>query len=76
MKTRMTVFAAIPWTYWLAPPFLAVAALVLVGFGLVYLKKVVEPRYRYLDALGAGMQPAVGTPAARAQAPRDRQLAP
>ena len=71
----MPVFAAIPWTYWLAPPFLTAAALVLVGFGLVYLKKVVEPRYRYLDAVGAGMQSAVGTPAALARAPRDRQVA-
>ena len=71
----MTVFAAIPWTYWLGPPFLAVVALVLVGFGLVYLKKVVEPRYRYVDALGAGMQPAVGTPTPLARVPRDRQRA-
>jgi len=67
--------AAIPWTYWLAPPFLTLAALVLVGFELVYFKKVVEPRYPFLDAVGAGMQPAVGTPAALARAPRERRRA-
>ena len=71
----MTVFAAIPWTYWLAPPFLAVVAMVLVGFGLVDLKKVVEPRYRYLDAVRAAMQRSVGPPAPLAPAPRERQLA-
>jgi hypothetical protein len=71
----VTVFAAIPWTYWLAPPLLAVVALMLAGFGLVYLKKVVEPPYRYLDSVSAGMQRSVGKPTPLARAPRDRPLA-
>jgi len=46
-------FAALPWTYWMALPLLVGSLIMLVGFGLVYLKKVVEPHVLYMDALSA-----------------------
>jgi hypothetical protein len=70
----MAVFAAIPWTYWLAPLLLVIAVLALLGFGLVYLKKVVEPRYSYLGELD-GLQRSVDPSTQLARAPRERQLA-
>jgi len=45
------LLAALPWTYWLALPLLVGALAVLVGFALVYLKKVVEPHVLYMDHL-------------------------
>ncbi len=45
------LLAALPWTYWLAFPLLAGILAVLVGFALVYLKKVVEPHVLYMDYL-------------------------
>ncbi|HEX2047162.1 MAG TPA: hypothetical protein VHF27_05325 [Acidimicrobiales bacterium] len=51
-------FAAMPWTYWMALPILAASVLATVAFGLVYLKRVVEPDLLRLDALEA----ARGTP--------------
>ncbi len=45
--------AAMPWTYWMALPILALSALTMVTFGLVYLKKVVEPSVLRQDALQA-----------------------
>ncbi len=71
--------AALPWTYWMALPLLVGSLIMLVGFGLVYLKKVVEPHVLYMDALtaarasasfaGAGSQsPAVGQPKQLARA--------
>ena len=50
--------AALPWTYWMALPLLAGWAVVLPGFALVYLKKVVEPHVLRLDALAAARSPA------------------
>ncbi len=37
------VVAAMPWTYWLAPPIFVATLLFLVGFCAWYLKNVVEP---------------------------------
>ena len=45
------LLAALPWTYWLALPLLVGTLAVLVGFALVYLKKVVEPHVLYMDYL-------------------------
>ena len=45
--------AALPWTYWMAMPLLGATVLLLVGFGLVYLKKVVEPHMLLQDSLAA-----------------------
>jgi hypothetical protein len=45
------LLAALPWTYWLALPLLAGTLAVLVGFAVVYLKKVVEPHVLYMDYL-------------------------
>ena len=45
------LLAALPWTYWLALPFLAASVAVLVVFALVYLKRVVEPHVLYMDYL-------------------------
>lgn len=46
----------LPWTYWMALPMLVTAALVLVGFVGLYLKRVVEPslwRRDHLEAVRA-----------------------
>lgn len=48
------VVAAMVWTYWLAPPILAVTVLFLLAFGAWYLKKVVEPRVLRSDLAQAG----------------------
>ena len=45
--------AALPSTYWMALPLLGATVLFLVGFGLVYLKKVVEPQILLQDSLAA-----------------------
>ena len=72
----MTVFAAVPWTYWLAPAFLSIVAAALLGFGVAFLKKVVEPHYRYMDAVAAArVQRSVGTQAQLARSPGQRRLA-
>ncbi len=47
------LLATKPWTYWTAFPLLVSAALVLVSFAAVYLKKVVEPDIERRDALAA-----------------------
>ena len=47
------LLAALPWTYWMALPLLVAAVLVLAGFGLVYLKKVVEPHILLQASLAA-----------------------
>ena len=47
------LLAAFPWTYWMALPLLVATVLFLVGFGLVYLKKVVEPHILLQDTLAA-----------------------
>lgn len=56
-----SVVAAMPWTYWLAPPILAVTLLFLVAFGAWYLKRVVEPRLLRSDLAQAGGVVADGT---------------
>ncbi len=45
----MVVVAAMPWTYWMAFPLLGAAVLALLVFFVLYLKKVVEPRFLYLE---------------------------
>ena len=45
------VVGALPWTYWMVFPVLALTVLSLLVFGVVYLKKVVEPRVLHLDQL-------------------------
>ena len=45
--------AAFPWTYWMALPLLVATLLALAGFGLVYLRKVVEPHIPLQDYLAA-----------------------
>ena len=58
------VVAALPWTYWMVFPVLALTVLSLLVFGVVYLKKVVEPRVLYLDQLQpANLDTSIGTPA-------------
>ena len=58
------VVAALPWTYWVVFPVLALTVLSLLVFGVVYLKKVVEPRVLYLDQLPLGnLDTSLGTPA-------------
>lgn len=74
------LLAALPWTYWLAFPLLAGILAMLVGFALVYLKKVVEPHVLldYLSylaetrATSAFAQPH-GQPAAAAQVAGQRR---
>ena len=58
------VVATLPWTYWMVFPVLALTVLSLLVFGVVYLKKVVEPRVLYLDQLQlANLDTSLGTPA-------------
>lgn len=66
------LLAALPWTYWLALPLLAGTAVVLIGFTLVYLKKVVEPHMLYLDVQAAArtMPELTGTGGQRAAGAR------
>ena len=62
------VVAALPWTYWMAFPVLVLTVLSLLVFGLVYLKKVVEPHVLYLDQLQLGnLDTSPGTPAVGAE---------
>ena len=51
--------AALPWTYWMALPLLGATVLFLVGFGLVYLKKVVEHHILLQDSLAAARAPSL-----------------
>lgn len=54
--------AALPWTYWMALPLMIGTAVVLIGFALLYLKKVVEPHVLYMDALAAARAPGLAGP--------------
>ena len=51
-----------PWTYWMAFPVLSAAGLVLLAFGVGYLKKVVEPRLQQLDRSLARQHRTLGRP--------------
>ncbi len=58
------VVAALPWTYWMVFPVLSLTVLSLLVFGVVYLKKVAEPKVLYLDQLQlAKLESSMGTPA-------------
>ncbi|MDQ4071202.1 MAG: hypothetical protein M3203_17295 [Actinomycetota bacterium] len=57
--------AAMPWTYWMAIPILVSTALLLLGFALVYLKKVVEPNVLRQDALEAARRNPALAPSAQ-----------
>ncbi len=73
----MVVVAAMPWTYWMAFPLLGATVLALVAFFVLYLKKVVEPRFLYLE--GRQESPHLtGQPARAAVSPGgvDRMRAP
>ncbi len=54
--------AAKPWTYWMAFPLLMSALLALVGFGSLYLKRVVEPKLRALDGVATRVDGCVRGP--------------
>ena len=58
----VVVVAALAWTYWMVFPVLALTVLSLLVFGVVYLKKVVEPKVLYLDQLQlAKLDTSIGT---------------
>ena len=40
----MTVVAAVPWTYWMAPPLLAAALLLDLYLAITYVRRFVLPR--------------------------------
>ena len=64
----MVLVAALAWTYWMVFPVLALPVLSLLVFGVVYLKKVVEPHVLYLDQLQLGnLDTSPGTPAVGAE---------
>ncbi len=59
-----------PWTYWMALPILLSTVLVLLGFALVYVKKVVEPDVLRQDAVEAARRNPALAPPTRSSAGR------
>lgn len=77
----MVMIAAQVWTYWLAPPLLATALMMVILTGIGYYRKVALPSYlaeqqRQLEAMAQRRQLQVGSLAQQSEQQRRRLTQP